>query len=227
MNGMSSHVLDFDDTHLKTVIHPAGPVAPAILALAEMQPMSGRDFLHALILGVEVGVPHRQRGVSRRIMIAAGTSPAPPVCSARPRRAASCSGSDRAADGLGPRHRGDAAGRPARDVRLDDEELPSRPGRTERLDRGPFRARRTSPPPTSGSKARAAGCTCFHRAEVGRDHRPARRAVRTALNTYKPFACGIVMHPTIDACLQLRDEHRLTADQIERIDLQCIRWCSS
>ena len=39
------------------------------------------------------------------------------------------------------------------------------------------------------------------------------------LNTYKPFACGIVMHPTIDACLQLRAEHRLTADQIERIDL--------
>ena len=38
MNGMSSHVLDFDDTHLKTVIHPAGPVAPAILALAEMRP---------------------------------------------------------------------------------------------------------------------------------------------------------------------------------------------
>ena len=27
------------------------------------------------------------------------------------------------------------------------------------------------------------------------------------LNTYKPFACGIVMHPTIDACLQLRAEH--------------------
>jgi 2-methylcitrate dehydratase PrpD len=39
------------------------------------------------------------------------------------------------------------------------------------------------------------------------------------LNTYKPFACGVVMHPTIDACLQLRAEHRLTADQIERIDL--------
>jgi 2-methylcitrate dehydratase PrpD len=54
LNGMSSHVLDFDDTHLKTVIHPAGPVAPAILALAERQPISGRDFLHALILGAEV-----------------------------------------------------------------------------------------------------------------------------------------------------------------------------
>src|SRR5262245_47498233 len=35
INGISSHVLDFDDTHLKTVIHPAGPVASAILALGE------------------------------------------------------------------------------------------------------------------------------------------------------------------------------------------------
>src|SRR5438309_11021380 len=28
INGLSSHVLDFDDTHLRTIIHPAGPVAP-------------------------------------------------------------------------------------------------------------------------------------------------------------------------------------------------------
>src|SRR2546425_6095722 len=54
MNGISSHVFDFDDTHLKTVIHPAGPVASAILALAEHRPVSGREFLHALVLGVEV-----------------------------------------------------------------------------------------------------------------------------------------------------------------------------
>jgi 2-methylcitrate dehydratase PrpD len=40
------------------------------------------------------------------------------------------------------------------------------------------------------------------------------------LNTYKPFACGIVIHPTIDACIQLRNEHALTADQIARIDLR-------
>ncbi len=35
LNGISSHVLDFDDTHLETIIHPAGPVAPVLLALAE------------------------------------------------------------------------------------------------------------------------------------------------------------------------------------------------
>jgi 2-methylcitrate dehydratase PrpD len=41
-----------------------------------------------------------------------------------------------------------------------------------------------------------------------------------ALNTYKPFACGIVIHPSIDAAIQLRNEHKLTADQIARIDLK-------
>jgi 2-methylcitrate dehydratase PrpD len=41
-----------------------------------------------------------------------------------------------------------------------------------------------------------------------------------ALNTYKPFACGIVLHPAIDAAIQLRDENKLTADQIERVDLK-------
>src|SRR5206468_8056948 len=53
INGVSSHIFDYDDTHLKTIIHPAGPVASAILALSEMQPVSGRDFVNALVLGVE------------------------------------------------------------------------------------------------------------------------------------------------------------------------------
>src|SRR4051812_38697536 len=35
VNGITSHTFDFDDTHLKTVIHPAGPVASALLGLAE------------------------------------------------------------------------------------------------------------------------------------------------------------------------------------------------
>jgi 2-methylcitrate dehydratase PrpD len=41
-NGMSSHVFDFDDTHLRTIIHPAGPVASAILALAEYKLVRNR-----------------------------------------------------------------------------------------------------------------------------------------------------------------------------------------
>ena len=34
INGITSHTFDFDDTHLKTIIHPAGPVASALMALA-------------------------------------------------------------------------------------------------------------------------------------------------------------------------------------------------
>ena len=40
------------------------------------------------------------------------------------------------------------------------------------------------------------------------------------LNTYKPFACGIVMHPAIDAAVQLRNDNQLIADQIERVELK-------
>ena len=54
LNGISSHIFDFDDTDLRTIVHPAGPVAPALLALAEYRSFTGADFLHALIVGVEV-----------------------------------------------------------------------------------------------------------------------------------------------------------------------------
>jgi 2-methylcitrate dehydratase PrpD len=40
-----------------------------------------------------------------------------------------------------------------------------------------------------------------------------------AFNTYKPFACGIVIHPGIDACVQLR-ERGVTPGLIERIELR-------
>src|SRR5262252_4093335 len=47
-------LLDYDDTHLPTVIHPAAPVAPSVLAVAERQRATGADVLLALLLGVEV-----------------------------------------------------------------------------------------------------------------------------------------------------------------------------
>ena len=43
-------------------------------------------------------------------------------------------------------------------------------------------------------------------------------------NTYKPFPSGIVIHPTIDACIQLREKHQMTADQIVGIELQSRPW---
>jgi 2-methylcitrate dehydratase PrpD len=54
VNGITSHTFDFDDTHLKTIIHPAGPVASAVLALAEQRGAPGRDVIDALVLGIDV-----------------------------------------------------------------------------------------------------------------------------------------------------------------------------
>jgi 2-methylcitrate dehydratase PrpD len=54
LNAASANVYDFCDTHLRTVIHPTSPVAPAVLALAELRMVSGRDLLLAFILGQEV-----------------------------------------------------------------------------------------------------------------------------------------------------------------------------
>ena len=54
VNGITSHTFDFDDTHLKTIIHPAGPVASALLALAEVTGASGREVIDALVLGIDV-----------------------------------------------------------------------------------------------------------------------------------------------------------------------------
>lgn len=54
VNAISANLLDFDDTHPETIIHPAAPVAAPTLALAEARKLSGREVLTAFILGVEV-----------------------------------------------------------------------------------------------------------------------------------------------------------------------------
>ena len=54
VNAISANLLDFDDTHLDTIIHPAAPVAAPVLALAQARGFSGLAVLTAFILGVEV-----------------------------------------------------------------------------------------------------------------------------------------------------------------------------
>ena len=57
-NCLSSSSQAYDDTHLATIAHPTGVTAAGILAFAEARndrlKISGRDFLHALVLGIEV-----------------------------------------------------------------------------------------------------------------------------------------------------------------------------
>jgi 2-methylcitrate dehydratase PrpD len=54
LNAAGANVLDFCDTHVPTAIHPTAPLAPALLALAELKPVSGSDLILAFVLGQEV-----------------------------------------------------------------------------------------------------------------------------------------------------------------------------
>ena len=54
VNCISSSVQAFDDAHLPTVTHPSGPAAAALFAFSETRQISGEDFLTALALGIEL-----------------------------------------------------------------------------------------------------------------------------------------------------------------------------
>ena len=56
VNGTLAHALDYDDTHLPSVLHPSAAVVPAALAAAEASGASGRDLLTAAAAGDELAV---------------------------------------------------------------------------------------------------------------------------------------------------------------------------
>jgi len=53
MNGMTSHVFEYDDTLPKNYIHPSPPLASALFAYASANRVTGKDFIHAFLLGFE------------------------------------------------------------------------------------------------------------------------------------------------------------------------------
>jgi len=219
MNGISSHVFDFDDTHLKTVIHPAGPVVSALLALAKHRPMSGRDFLTAMVVGIEaecrignaVYPAHYDRGW--HITGTAGVFGGAAACGR--------------ALGLDEQQMvwalGIAATQPVGLREMFGTMTKSfHPGRAAH--NGLTAALLASRGFTSSDVALEGKSGWANVLSTSQKYDEITgnlgRTYEIALNTYKPFACGIVIHPVIDACVQLRNEHHLTADAIERIDLR-------
>ena len=223
INGMSSHVFDFDDTHLKTVIHPSGPVAAAILALAEMQPhvapVSGADFLHAFILGVEAecrignAVYPEHYDVGWHITGTAGVFGA----AAAAGRLLGLS-EQRMTWALGIAATQSAGVREMFGTMC----KPFHPGAAAR--NGLMAALLARNDFTSSNQAIEAKRGFAHVLSTG--FRPDEiteglgERFEVALNTYKPFACGIVIHPAIDGCIQLRNEYKLTGAEIGRIALK-------
>lgn len=68
VNGTLAHSLDFDDTHLPSVMHPSSPVIPAALATAEAVGVpSGGTVLDAAGVGIEVAVRLGMGGYDRSL----------------------------------------------------------------------------------------------------------------------------------------------------------------
>src|ERR671917_1364711 len=219
VNGISSHVFDFDDTHLKTIIHPAGPVASALLPLAETRGMNGREFLHAFILGVEVECrignavypEHYDRGW--HITGTAGVF-----------GAAAAAGK---LLGLNAQQMTWALGIAATQSSGVREMFgtmckPFHPGRAAQ--NGLFAAHLAQQNFTSSDRGIEAPRGFAHVLSTKFDPQEITGKLgetwEISLNTYKPFACGIVIHPAIDACVQLRNEHKFKAEDIASITLK-------
>ncbi|MDR3561443.1 MAG: MmgE/PrpD family protein [Negativicutes bacterium] len=54
LNGMSSSMFDFDDTFLETILHPSAPVFPALVAWCEHNNLPGKLVLQNFVIGAEV-----------------------------------------------------------------------------------------------------------------------------------------------------------------------------
>jgi 2-methylcitrate dehydratase PrpD len=219
INGISSHTFDFDDTHLKTIIHPAGPVASALFALAEVTKANGRQLIDALVLGIDVSCrignmmypEHYDRGW--HITGSTGTMGAAAGC-------ARLLGLNEAQTMMAL---GIAASQP---VGLREQfgtmTKPLHPGASARA--GLMSALMAKEGFTASKRAIEAPrgfaqvvSTKYDWTEI--THELGRR-FEISFNTYKPFACGIVIHPSIDACISLRDEHSLKPSDIESIELK-------
>src|SRR5690606_32648431 len=67
VNGVLAHSLDYDDTHLPSVLHPSANVVPAALAAAEDAGASGDDVVRAIAVGLEVAVRLGMAGYDEKL----------------------------------------------------------------------------------------------------------------------------------------------------------------
>jgi 2-methylcitrate dehydratase PrpD len=218
INGISSHTFDFDDTHLKTIIHPAGPVASAVMALAEHHHSTGRQVIDAIVLGIDVACrmgnlvypEHYDRGW--HITGSTGTLGAAAAC-------ARLLGLNEQQTTMAL---GIAASQP---VGLREQfgtmTKPFHPGAAARA--GLMAALMAHHGFTASARALEAPRGWAQVVSTKYDWREAQdelgQRFEISFNAYKPFACGIVIHPSIDACAQLRAQG-VKPEDVTRIDLR-------
>ncbi len=219
INAVAGCVLDFDDTHLATVIHPSCVLFPGLLAAAQVRLISGREFLHAFALGVEIecrigkaltagqhyrhgwhisatcGVFGAAIGVGKLIGLNAQQ-----ILWALGHAAAQSAGTI------------ESFGSMAREIGIGNA---ARNGYTSAF----FAlAGMTGPPQplegTYGYARIAAEGTDFNLLLNGLG-----KTWELMQNAYKPYPAGVVLHPVIDACLQLHVKSLFSNHDIAQVEI--------
>lgn len=226
VNCLSASAHAFDDTHLKTITHPTAPVAAAAMATMHARAatgaaFSGKDLLLAVAIGIEIecrlsnavladgrgadlawyvtgisgGVggavaAGRLLGLDHARLVSAIGLAAAQACGVR-----STHGSMATAyvPAVAARNGLTAAYMAASGFTCSEGSLDGRNGLLQGLSRN---------------------------ADVQRIRRGLGEDFELLENAYKPYPCGIVIHPSIDACLALLADPRVSAQAIERLDLR-------
>ena len=219
MNGISSHVFDYDDTTPQNYIHPTSPLASALFAYASVNSVRGSDFMHAFVLGFEVesrignAVYPAHYDIGWHITGTAGVFA--------------------------------AAASIGRLLGLTVEEMIWAIGLAATQAAGlremfgsmakAFHPGRAAQNGYSAALLAQAGFTAGEYGIEGPRGFAAVQAAKYDLskitealgtdfnlrrNTYKPFPCGIVNHPTIDGCIQLHDEYTIDPATIKAVTLR-------
>jgi 2-methylcitrate dehydratase PrpD len=218
VNGVASSVLDFDDTHLQTVIHPSVPVASAALALAEYLAVPGEALMDAFVIGIEAACK-----------VGNAISPEHYACGWHVTSTCGVIG---------------AAAASARLLKLDAAQAAYAIGMASSQAAGlsemlgsPTRMFNMGHAARSGfmaawyaSKGIASSARALE-APRGFGNAFTTRCDWSALtdtlgvtwelsaNAFKPYPCGIVVHPVIDGCLLLRERHAIAAHDIDHVEV--------
>ena len=218
-NGQMGHVLDYDDTHMGgVVLHTSSPVLAALFALAERTPVSGAELMLAYAVGFEAGVR------------AGRTAPG------------HHKGGWHLTGTLGSIAAGAAAGKL---LKLDAQRLTYVMGIAATQAAGMQQNRGTMCKSFHAGKAASSGVLAALLAERGFDSTQeiiegkkgfARIYSDTAAtdeltaglggpwliesNGHKPYACGVVLHPMIDAVITLRDREKIEPASVDEIEVR-------
>ena len=207
LNAMSADVLGFSDTHLKTVLHPGGVVGPVVAALSEQHRVSGAHALRAFLAGVEVacrigvGVYDWHYGRGWHITGTVGTfgsAGAAGVLLGLDETRMAWSLSMAATHAAGLRELFGSMGKSLHAARAAQNGLSSA-----------LLAANEFTSSTSAIEGRR-GFAHVLGNESDLDAITEGLGTRFEIlsNTYKPFPCGVVIHPVIDGCIQLSEKVR-------------------